>query len=79
MSCSPDKRYHSIDLKCELNSFDADGETVLFLKCFLKTHGIPLVHTLPYISPYLIDYSLKLFKHVKTKVNSKLNIQYSSS
>ena len=28
----------------------------------------PLVETLPYISPYLIEYYLKLFKHFKTKV-----------
>jgi len=78
--CCPDKIYRSIDLKSELNSFDADGETLfsLFIKCFLKTHGIPLVETLPFISPYLIDYSLKLFKHFKTKVNTKLNIRYSS-
>ena len=43
----------------------------------MKTHGVPLVETLPYIFPYLIDYSLNLFKHFKMKVKTKLNIPYS--
>ena len=47
---------------------------LVFLKCFLKTYGIPVVETLPYISPYLIDCSLKLFKHFQIKVNTELNI-----
>ena len=45
---------------------------------FSENTRVPLVETLPYISPYLIDYYLKLFKHFKTKVNTKLNIRYSS-
>ena len=32
---------------------------------------------LPYVSPYLFDYSLDLLKHFKMKVNTKLNISYS--
>lgn len=32
---------------------------------------------LPYVSPYLIDYSLDLLKHFKMKGNTKLNISYS--
>ena len=31
---------------------------------------------LPYVSPYLIDYSLKLFKHFKTKVITKYFILF---
>ena len=34
--CCPDKIYRSIDLKSELNSFDADGETVFSVSKMLS-------------------------------------------